>query len=195
MTKQEAIKITGGLSHPSAMPCPSYGLPAARCSVGSKLALKEGTACSICYARKGRYIFPNVRTKQYERLRSLDHPQWIEAMTFLIEPYAWFRWHDSGDVQNKKHFNMILRVCEQTPRTKHWLPTVELKIVKGIATPTNLTIRYSLPKIDQGRPRSFYLPTSGVVTEKATCRKLDGKCKSCRMCWDKRIKHITYKRH
>jgi hypothetical protein len=183
------------------MPCPSYGLPAERCVSGSKLAKKKGTACSICYATKGRYMFPNVQAAQELRLlKVLTEPRWVEAMVFLIKPYTWFRWHDSGDVQSYKHLNMIFRVCEQTPRTQHWLPTVELELVrKAPSIPSNLVIRYSLPKIDQGRPSNFDLPTSNVVTEEATCYKsnasLTGNCDDCRDCWDKRVKHITYKRH
>ena len=38
MKTNEALKIVGGLSKPSKMPGWAYGLPAAECKTGSKLA-------------------------------------------------------------------------------------------------------------------------------------------------------------
>ena len=44
-----ADEITGGLSRPSKMPGPAWGLPASRCKTGAKLAGGPGTTCSSCY--------------------------------------------------------------------------------------------------------------------------------------------------
>ena len=60
MNIPEAIKITGGLTNTSKMPCYSYGIPADTCNVGSYLrrnfknGIKE-SVCSKCYAHKSRY--------------------------------------------------------------------------------------------------------------------------------------------
>ena len=103
MLKKEAKEITGGLSAPGKMPGPSYNLPAWACITGSKLAKIPGTICNKCYAKKGRYNFPNVKAALSRRLKSLKHPQWIEAMTVLITGHDHFRWHDSGDLQSVQH--------------------------------------------------------------------------------------------
>ena len=58
MKTSEALKIVGGLSKPSKMPGWAYGLPAAECKTGSKLAQVPGSVCSGCYALKGCYVFP-----------------------------------------------------------------------------------------------------------------------------------------
>ena len=58
MKTNEALKIVGGLSKPSKMPGWAYGLPAAECKTGSKLAKIPGTVCYGCYALKGCYVFP-----------------------------------------------------------------------------------------------------------------------------------------
>src|SRR6516225_1349830 len=47
-----AEHVTGGLSWPSKMPCPAWGIPATRCRSGSVLAGQEGTTCSACYAMR-----------------------------------------------------------------------------------------------------------------------------------------------
>ena len=136
MNLKEAKKITGGLSSPSKMPGYAYNLPAWRCITGVKLQAVEGSVCAGCYAMKGRYRFPNVKDALNRRLNSLTHPKWISAMAFLITHYSkkqpWFRWHDSGDLQGIDHLKNIFMVCNLTSWIQHWMPTREVKILKGI---------------------------------------------------------------
>ena len=79
MLKKEAERITGGLSAPGKMPEGSYNLPASACQTGAKLREVPDTPCHKCYAFKGRYNFPNVKAALARRLKSLDHPQWVEG--------------------------------------------------------------------------------------------------------------------
>ena len=102
MKTDEAWKLVGGLSKPSKMPGWSIGLPAKECKTGGKLQKVPGSVCFDCYALKGCYVFKVVQDAQYRRLRALQDPQWVKAMTHLInskKPDV-FRWHDSGDVQD-----------------------------------------------------------------------------------------------
>lgn len=188
-----AEKITGGLSITSKMPCPSWGLPATRCKIGSVLARKEGTVCHSCYARKGRYAFPAVQRKLQKRYRGIFHELWTPSMIFLIRWYAerYFRWFDSGDVQGVNHLRNICTIAEHT-NVRHWLPTREIKTARAVRPPENLVIRVSACEID-GEPQDFE-HTSGVVTQGATCLAQDG-CGSCRMCWDRAVKHVSYRLH
>ena len=84
MKTSEALKIVGGLSKPSKMPGWAYGLPAAECKTGSKLAKIPGSVCSGCYALKGCYVFPVVQAAQYRRLEAIRSPLWTGAMALLI---------------------------------------------------------------------------------------------------------------
>lgn len=196
---REAEAIAGSLSKPSKMPGYAYGLPAKECKVGSVLAKLPNTVCSNCYALKGRYSFPAVQGAQYNRLAALAHPQWVEAMVFMIKfrKSKWFRWHDSGDVQSVEHMHLIYEVCRQCPETQFWLPTREKQIVKDSGpAPENLTIRVSGTLID-GPPPANISHTSGVVTSGQTCPSVyqEGKCGDCRDCWSKDVEHVTYLRH
>ena len=110
MLKKEAKQITGGLSKPSKMPGPSYNLPATACRTGAKLAKVPGSVCSGCYALKGFYRFSNVKAALARRLKSLNHPEWVEAMAVLIKGKPHFRWHDSGDLQGPDHVKKIFRL-------------------------------------------------------------------------------------
>jgi hypothetical protein len=206
-----ALAEVGGLGKPSKMPSFSYNLPALECKVGSKLRLVEGSVCWKCYALKGRYMFPNVQNALYKRLDLMrNNPNWISAMAWLINWYgkktSYFRWHDSGDVQDMKHLKKIVKVAKLTPTVKHWLPTREAKIVKEYTKeygdfPSNLIVRISATMID-GKPHSFHKHTSTVVVKSESAidwvcpsNKQDNECKDCRACWDKDVKDVAYIQH
>ncbi len=199
MLKKEAKEITGGLSAPGKMPGPSYNLPAWACITGSKLAKIPGTICNKCYAKKGRYNFPNVKAALSRRLKSLKHPQWVEAMTVLITGHDHFRWHDSGDLQSVQHLKKIFEVCNNTPATRHWLPTREAKLLQFMdpkVIPKNLIIRMSSHKINQPPVKSWPW-TSTVSTRDSSCpaQLQNNNCKDCRACWDRKISNVTYPKH
>ena len=200
MLKKEARKITGGLSEPSKMPGYAHNLPAWNCITGQKLVDIPGSVCNGCYAMKNRYRFTNVRQAMDRRLQALEHPLWVEAMTTLISGEAWFRWHDSGDIQSLKHLENIFEVCKRTPQTQHWMPTREAQFLKQLdpdTIPSNLIIRMSSHMIDSG-PVKFWPWTSTVTSgEGRTCPAPEqgNKCRDCRACWDRSVKNIAYGKH
>ena len=203
MNLKEAKQITGGLSSPSKMPGYAYNLPAWRCITGVKLQAVAGSVCAGCYAMKGRYRFRNVKEALERRQQSLVHPQWVQAMTLLVTHYSkkvpFFRWHDSGDLQGVDHLMNIFEVCNRTPLVQHWMPTREVKLLKGIqpeVVPKNLIIRVSSHMIDQG-PVKSWPHTSTVVQAGKTCPAQDqgNACGSCRQCWDKTVSNVAYPKH
>lgn len=203
-TMAEAEAIAGSLSKTSKMPGYSYGIPAQKCKVGTALQQVSGSVCSSCYALKGMYRFPNVQSAQARRFFGLQHPQWVEAMVFMIasKKGQFFRWHDSGDIQGMTHLNMIFEVARRTSSTKHWLPTREVGVLRefthnGGIIPSNLTVRVSSAMID-GTELTSFQNTSTVVTngtESCPAHKQDNQCKDCRACWDPKVKNISYRAH
>ena len=124
MKVKDAVKITGSMTRTSKMPGLSYSLPAWECQVGAKLRAVKGSVCSGCYALKGNYTrYPAIKAAQYYRLQSLRDPRWIPAMVAQIKRQKFFRWHDSGDVQDLEHLFKIYKVCAATPTVEHWMPT------------------------------------------------------------------------
>ena len=201
MKTSEAWALVGGLSKPSKMPGWSIGIPAKECKTGSKLRKVKGSTCYDCYALKGCYVFKVVQDAQYKRLEAIKNPLWVAAMTILInsKKSKWFRWHDSGDVQDLNHLNKIFDICRLTPGTHHWLPTQERQYLLAVApdeVPSNLVIRLSGSKVDGPQP-SCWPHTSTVVTKGASCPapSQGGKCKECRNCWNKNISNISYGKH
>lgn len=202
-TLKEAESIAGSLGRTSKMPGYSYGLPAARCQVGSVLTKLPNTVCSKCYALKGNYRYGNIQAGLERRWRSINDPRWVEALTFMIRFRACehFRWHDSGDIQSLDHLEKIADVAARCKTTRFWLPTrekayVDAFLAKHGAFPKNLVVRLSGTLID-GPPPKGYRNTSTVVTEGATCPAplQDNACQACRACWDPKKRNISYKKH
>lgn len=221
-TLGQALEIVGGLSKPDKMPCYCYNLPASRCKMGGKLNTVPGSVCFGCYAademtwvkRKNaalgkwaltRYTMHTVQAALQRRFDSLNDPMWVPAMVRAINHYArkgmnYFRWHDSGDVQDRNHFQNIITVCENTPDVKHWMPTREYAIVRGFSHPSNLCVRLSAHMVD-GMPPDFGLPTSTVSTGlpvlgvRCNAPSNDGRCGSCRWCWDSGVQNVDYHHH
>jgi hypothetical protein len=204
-TKKEALVIVGGLSNPSKMPGLSIGLPAQECKTGSKLRKIPGSVCSTCYAMKGCYtMYKAVKVAQYRRLEAINAPEWVPAMVKLIAGQEVFRWHDSGDLQSFEHLDNIVKVCNATPKTRHWMPTKE----KGLVTkyrrkfgefPKNLVVRVSMPMVD-GKPTGSFKNTSTVHTgepigHECPAPKQGGACKDCRACWNPKIANVSYHKH
>ena len=177
MNIKQAKQITGSLSKPSKMPGFAYGLPAKECKTGKKLQQVKGSTCYGCYALKGCYVFKVVQDAQYRRLEAIQHPGWARAMAAQIssKKSKYFRWHDSGDVQDKEHLFKIFEVCSLTPEVQHWMPTREAWVKPYLdSAPANLVIRFSMPMVGQEAAASWP-HTSTVVTDsgKRTCQHLN----------------------
>lgn len=228
MTIKEAESIAGTLGHPSKMPGWSYGISAQKCHRGKELRKVPGSICSGCYACTDWYrSWIPLLIGHDRRFAGLTHPRWVDAMVRMINQrctgeHAFFRWHDSGDLQGVWHLANIAEVCARTPDVTHWLPTREHAYVldllaSGKEIPPNLTIRISADMIDAEPVLPAELagfPTSTVSTVSQRhrgyetqlvegkgsieCRAVearDNKCGPCRACWDPRVVNVNYPQH
>jgi len=212
-TKQDAVNIAGSCTKTTKMPSDSYSLPAKACITGSKLVKIKGSVCEGCYALKGNYhrFAKTIEPLQYKRLESITHPLWVEAMVKLIGNKPFFRWHDAGDLQSVDHLSKIARIAQQLPQTLFWLPTREYDIVKAFvetkSIPVNLVIRMSAMMIDQPAklPRSLKGIANVLTSTVHKNKELDGfkcvapsqqgKCGTCRSCWDNTVTNVSYHAH
>ena len=204
------IQAVGGLSNTTKMPGKSFGTPTAECKTGSKLRKLEGSVCSKCYACKGRYaMFPKIREAQYRRLDAFkaDPKAWVENMVKALDNERWFRWFDSGDLQSVKMLEDIFEVCRRTPWCNHWLATRERSFVRqtliNSEVPGNLVIRVSATFADvpvkelglEGVNYSNVHKNSPPQGYACPASLQNGKCDTCRACWSKDVKTVSYKHH
>lgn len=211
---KDAWDIVGGLSKPGKMPCFGISLDARRCTVGSALRQVKGSTCSKCYAMKGNYVWPGVRAAMERRYKALYDPRWVAAMASAIRATGnmWFRWHDSGDLQDINHLTNIVQVAMLTPKVQHWLPTREVGIVRRWVAkygqfPPNLTVRVSAALMDTAAPAEFDCSSEVAMTDEyGDARRAaganmcpaytqGGKCLECRTCWDSSAKVVVYPKH
>ena len=213
MNKVMAKQIIGSdLSNTSKMPSKSMNLSALDCKTGSKLVNVEGSVCFGCYALKGNYARYKLPTKLQPKTENIKKANWSKAMAYLInnqdnkKDKNFFRWHDSGDLQSIEHLRKIVEVCNMTPHIMHWLPTREYKIVRSYKInygefPSNLVIRLSAHMIDSKPPQMLDLCTSSVHKEsnaigtECPSYKNNNECGDCRLCWNPKVKNISYKYH
>jgi hypothetical protein len=213
MTKTQAAIACGSLTSTSKMPCKSYSLPTEACKTGFKMAQIDGSICHSCYADKGFYKMyeNNIKPAQFSRLDSITGEFWVSGMVSHIGKDAFFRWHDSGDLQNLEHLEKIAAVCQATPNTMHWLPTREYRTIKEFiekhgknSIPKNLIIRLSAMYPDKPVqiPASLQnvpgITASNVHTKTpmgTPCKapQQNGACLDCRECWTSKV--ISYELH
>ena len=215
MGRRESLKVIeariGTLSNPSKMPGYGTSIPVSMCGIGSKLRLVPGSVCSECYAYRGHYPRGRTQRAMLKRFKALTLPSWVDDMAELINrkcaKVPWFRWYDSGDVQNRAHLERICAVATLTPGVNHWLPTREYKIVddyqsNGGIIPSNLLVRLSAHMIDGPAPEGYGLCTSRVETittpdtgHACPARLQDNQCGTCRACWDPKVAKVSYRKH
>ena len=211
MKKVIAIQVCGTLTQTSKMPCKSYSLPTEACQTGYKMAQIEGSICASCYADRGFYSMyaKTIKPAQFARLDALNDPAWVDGIVALIGRDAYFRWHDSGDLQGLWHLEKIAQVARMTPATRHWLPTREYAIVKQYidkhgALPDNLIVRLSamypdrpviIPKSLQGvaNVTASNVHTTTPIGQRCVAPDQAGACGDCRACWTDAV--ISYELH
>jgi len=206
LNKEEKSYYKKMLSNTSKLGVKSISLDAKKCKTGSKLAKKPGTVCNGCYALKGCYVFPVVKDAMARRLEFFNSKDFIPIMVWLLQSQTkkFFRWFDSGDIQNVFMGLNILEVCKQTPDIKHWIPSKEYKfwrqVLKIESLPKNVCLRISSPNIDQ-KPLDGFNNTSTVHENKKAfgleciAYKQDGKCLECKACYNPKVKNVSYPKH
>ena len=212
MNKKQAHQVHGGLTQTTKMPCQSYSLPTIACITGFRMREIANSICAMCYAEKGNYrkYSNNIEPVQHARLVSITDELWVDAMVVSIGTDAYFRWHDSGDIQSIEHLEKIADVAKRTPNCMHWLPTREYGIVSAFTAqydiPDNLIIRLSAMFTDKPVivPASLQgvkgVAVSNVHSTKpigTACNapKQSGECRECRACWNRKVSAVSYSIH
>ena len=196
------------LSKPSKMPCYSWSLVARDTCPGSIENGELVPACAGCYAAGGNYRFPNVKAPRVHNKEDWKRDDWVSDMVQALDNSRYFRWFDSGDLYSVKLAEKIKLVMEKTPWVSHWLPTRShkfkkfSKVLNDIQALPNAVVRYSSDSVTgetiTGETTSTIVPTPEDASESMTLCKAydnDGKCGTCRQCWDKSAKVIAYPAH
>ena len=196
------------LSQTTKMPGKSWSLPAGSTCPGSR-DLETGDilpVCKACYAKTGNYTYPKPREAREYNRKDWKRDDWVQEMIWNISMEPYFRWFDSGDLYHPELGEKILQVIQGTPDTKHWMPTRSHTVPKlrpildRINAEPNAVVRFSSPNVDgtyDAEHGSSVIPVADWPTEASVCPSSmqNGKCGTCRKCWDKDIPVIAYVGH
>jgi hypothetical protein len=199
------------LSKTSKLGCYSWSLQAWDTCPGARGDDGEAVdACKFCYARRGNYVYPNVKRVRAENLEDWKQDDWCDRMVDAITGQSYFRWFDSGDCYHRDLAIKILDIMLRTPDTMHWFPTRMHKFDKfkdvlyDMSIQPNVVLRVSSDSVtgqclDSYLCSSVIVPYAGYPTSlpstECDAYKRDGKCGDCRACWSKDHKIISYPYH
>ena len=196
------------LSKASKMPCRSWSLEAlTTCPASRKFNGELVDACKGCYATTGNYRFPNVKAPRLENQKDWKRSEWVADMVQQLDNDRYFRWFDSGDMYSLRLAVKIYEVMKLTPWVKHWIPTRMYKfakfktIIEHMKTLPNVSVRLSSDSVTgefEAHHGSTIIPQGNIIPDGVSaCHAYenDGKCGTCRKCWDKSIPVIGYIAH
>lgn len=161
-----------------------------------------------CYARKGRWNFPNVKNSLATNLKAYQENSKLYfdmiAQTFNLFKYA--RFHSSGDIVDYNYLVGMCRVARKCKDTQILAFTKKFELINqyisdGHRIPKNLHIVFSSWK-DFVPDNPYNLPTAWVkfpdeenfIPENAL--ECSGKCDKCLTCFHLNKKQAVYfKKH
>ena len=154
-----------------------------------------------CYARKGNWIFDNVKMSLARNLEAYkeDPKYYFDYVALHTRLDRFFRWHSAGDIVDDAYFVGMCKVARKNPGTRYLAFTKKFDIVNayldnGHRIPKNLTVVFSgwdsLFKVNN--PHN--LPTTWVWFKDSTrngaipegSMPCKGYCENCLACWQLR---------
>jgi hypothetical protein len=149
-----------------------------------------------------------VRAPRQHNKDDWKRPEWVSEMVAELDNDRYFRWFDSGDMYDIRLARKMLKVMERTPWVRHWLPTRMHKfdkfkaVIAKMELLPNVVVRLSSDGVQgetiQGATTSTIIQTIAHRQPNMTvCEayERDGKCGTCRACWDKNTAVIAYVAH
>jgi hypothetical protein len=123
----------------------NFGIPAYK-SASGKLTCPMADECvKFCYAKKGAYIWGNVKPafeKRYELSKTDD---FISAMNAEIQSKKpdYVRVHDSGDYYSKAYLNKWIEIAIHNPNVRFYSYTNMIDMMLNTSLPDNYDIIFS----------------------------------------------------
>jgi hypothetical protein len=123
----------------------NFGIPAYK-SASGKLTCPMADACiKFCYAKKGAYIWSNVKPafeKRYELTKTDDFVNKMYEEIVKKKP-DYVRVHDSGDYYSKKYLDKWIDISLLFPEVKFYSYTNMVQMFLDVNLPSNFDVIFS----------------------------------------------------
>lgn len=110
----------------------SFNIPAFRSADGFQCCPKAGACATLCYARQGRYILPNVAKAREFNLDIVRNrlPEFVELASTDLQKIknSTVRVHDSGDFFSQAYMDAWFTIAKSFPEKKFYAYTKSLHL-------------------------------------------------------------------
>ena len=123
----------------------NFGIPAYK-SASGKLTCPMADSCvKFCYAKKGAYIWGNVKPAFEKRYELTKTDEFVEAMNVEIKRKRpdYVRVHDSGDYYSPKYLKKWIEIAIHNPSVKFYSYTNMVDMMLKTSLPDNYDIIFS----------------------------------------------------
>lgn len=123
----------------------NFGIPAYK-SASGKLTCPMADACvKFCYAKKGAYIWSNVKPAFEKRYQLSKTDEFVDAMNIEIRNKKpdYVRVHDSGDYYSPKYLKKWIQIAKNNPKVKFYSYTNMVDMMLKASLPDNYDIIFS----------------------------------------------------
>jgi hypothetical protein len=123
----------------------NFGLPAYKSASGKVICPMADSCVKFCYARKGAYIWGNVKPafeKRYEMSKKDDFVNKMYDEIVKKKP-DYVRVHDSGDYYSRKYLSKWIDIALLFPEVKFYSYTNMVQLFKDTDLPENFDVIFS----------------------------------------------------
>jgi hypothetical protein len=123
----------------------NFGIPAYK-SASGKLTCPMADSCvKFCYAKKGAYIWSNVKPAFEKRYQLSKTDKFVEAMNAEIRKKKpdYVRVHDSGDYYSRAYLKKWIDIANSNPNVRFYSYTNMVDMMLKTSLPDNYDIIFS----------------------------------------------------
>jgi len=123
----------------------NFGIPAYK-SASGKLTCPMADSCvKFCYAKKGAYIWSNVKPAFEKRYQLSKTENFVEAMNAEIRKKKpdYVRVHDSGDYYSRTYLKKWIDIANSNPNVRFYSYTNMIDMMLKTSLPDNYDIIFS----------------------------------------------------
>jgi hypothetical protein len=123
----------------------NFGIPAYKSASGKLTCPFAGECVKFCYAKKGAYIWGNVKPafeKRYELTKTDDFVNEMNKEIAKKKP-DYVRVHDSGDYYSKAYLDKWIEIAIHNPQVRFYSYTNSVEMLKSVELPDNYDVIFS----------------------------------------------------
>ena len=129
----------------------NFAIPAYKTASGKLTCPMADECVKFCYAKKGAYIWSNVKPAFERRYEITKQDDFVDVMTAEIrqKKAEYVRIHDSGDFYSRKYLYKWIEIMKQNPEIRFYAYTNMVQLMKEVELPGNFDVTFS----DSGKQR------------------------------------------